>query len=273
MPIKDLPAIKQFTFPQFEVITPHTGHSFLVRSMTVSQESVLKESAVSPTKALSIVNQTIFECIENKEAPFNSLDGFEKNLSMVDRVALMYGLIIATYGETQKMNLTCPACDKSFEINANLTANTEVKLYQGKENFIDKTVQIELPASKYKVVLKVPTLYDEKTFSLAKGVSKELMNKIDDYLIIKQLIVPAIETLDNGEKVEKEMVINNILEIYTTICKLPARDRRFIYESWNDIFGGYGVNVSIPTICPDCGRETKIQLNVVEELFRQLARS
>ena len=268
---RDLPAMKKFDFPKYEVITPHTKHSFLIRSMTVNQENVLKESSVSASRALSIVNQTLFDCIEDKEAPFNTLEGFEQNLTMVDRTALIYGLIIATYGETQKLSYTCPNCGNRIEVEVNIPENTTVSMYEGNEPIITRRDVIELPVSKYKVVLGVPTLKDEKIFSLSKGVSKEVMNKVDDYLIVKKLIVPGTETSATGTELTQEYSIDNIFDIYTTVCQLPARDRKAIYNTWSENFGDYGVKVNIPIVCTACRTENESRMNVVEELFRQLS--
>lgn len=271
MQIKDIPEVKKFKFPTYEVVTPHTHKSFLMRSLTVNQESILKESSVSSVKAASIVNQILFECIENKEEPYNTIEGFEKNLTMVDRVALMFGLLVATYGEDQDMIFTCPDCRKEIKIKGNLPMNSNVKLYEGDENLLDKTVQIELPVSKEKAELKIPSLYDEKAFLLTKNISKEISSKVNEYIIIKKLMLPSTVIGEDGVKKDTIMVVDNLLEIYSHICKLPARDRKAIYAQWMEIFGGYGITIEIPITCPDCGRETTFQVNVVEELFRQLS--
>lgn len=268
--VRDLPTMKKFEFPVYEVITPHTNHSFTIRSMTVDQESVIKESSVSPVKLDTIISQTIFDCIENKKAPFNTLEGFEKNLTYRDREALIFGLIIASYGETQKYNYKCPNCEKEFEVEINLAENADVKIYDGSEDLINKEVTIDLPVSKYKAVVKLPSLFESKALYNIKGVDKSVIDKMSEYNIVKRLIVPGYETDKTGEKIEKNYVIDKLIEIYSTIKSLPARDRKAIQNAVIDMYGKYRLAINIPTTCPNCGHEFETNLDVTQELFRNL---
>ena len=196
--LKDMPTFQNIEFPVWEVVTPHTGHSVSMRSLTVAQEEVLKTSATTPVKTLAIINQIIYECMQEKGTkPFDTLENFERNITMADREALIYGLIIASYGETQDFSITCPACGKNYEIkNASLTENVEIKLYNNNESMIEKKVTITLPVSKYNAVLKMPTLYDERLFASSKGVGSDVLRKADDYIIVKSLDIPAKDDED-----------------------------------------------------------------------------
>lgn len=269
--VKDLPTMKKFEFPVYEVVTPHTNHSFTIRSMTVDQESVIKESSVSPVKLDTIISQTIFDCIENKEPPFNTLEGFEKNLTYRDREALIFGLIVASYGETQKYSYKCPNCDKEFDVDINLGENTDVKIYNGGEDLINKEVTIDLPVSKYKAVVKLPSLFESKALYNIKGVDKSVIDKMSEYNIVKKLIVPGYEIdTATGNKIEKEYVIDKLIEIYSTIRKLPAKDRKAIQNAVVDMYGKYKLTIEVPTVCPSCGHEFTTSLDVTQELFRNL---
>ena len=263
--------MKKFTFPVFEVVTPHTNHSFTVRSMTVDQESVIKESSVSPVKFDTIVSQTIFDCIENKEPPFTTLEGFEKNLTGRDREALIFGLVIASYGETQKYSYKCPNCGKEFEVEINLAENADVKIYDGNEDLVNKEITIDLPVSKYQAIVKLPSLWESKNIYNIKGVDKSLLDKMSEFNIVKKMIIPGTEVdKDTGEVKERNYVVDKLLDIYNTIKGLPARDRKAIQNSVIDLYGKYGVNVNVPTVCPSCGHEFETRLDVVQELFRLL---
>lgn len=263
---KDIPTIQTFELPKWEVITPHTQHSLLVKSLLVQQEEALKSSSLSTTKMLELINKTIFDCIDNKKAPFDSIDSFMKNLTLVDREALIYGLVISSYGEEQEFNITCSVCSKTFTQKANLTQNTDVNLYEGKEPLLKKEIKITLPVSKYEVTLQMPTLWDEYVFANSRGVSPEVLRKADDYLIVKQLDIPAV----NNKEPEKlqTLHINNIFEIYSYMRNLPARDRRIIYDSWKDTYGEYGIKVIVSTQCPHCGNRSEMFINMISELFR-----
>ena len=128
--VRDLPTMKSVHFPVFEVITPVTGVSFEVRGLTVAQESALYESAVSQQKYISMINQTLFECIENKVAPYDTLEGFEKNLTESDRYALMYGVLVSTYGDEIETTVVCRNCGKENKMKIKLSEYMTIEQYK-----------------------------------------------------------------------------------------------------------------------------------------------
>lgn len=268
MQVKDLPTMKKFTFPVYEVVTPITGNHFFVRAMTVAQESMIRESVVSDSKRLSIINQILFDCIEDKQPPFNTLEGFEKNLSSEDRAALLFGLAVSTYGEKQDYDVKCPKCGAQIKGTFLLPEIVELNMYNGDEDLLNKEVTIELPVSKYKAVLKIPTLYDERMILLTKGISKEVLAKMGNYIVIKKLIIPGVETDKNGETTEKEYVVDKAIDIYSTMNNLPARDSKFVFKQWNDLLGKYNITLKLPIYCSSCGEESTETIDPLMEFFR-----
>ena len=138
MQVKDLPTMKKFTFPVYEVVTPVTGRHFFVRAMTVAQESSIRESSVSDTKRLDIISRVLFECIEDKQPPFDTFEGFEKNLAHEDRAALMFGLAVSTYGDKQEYNLKCPKCGADIKGSFSLPEIVDLTMYDGDEDLLKK---------------------------------------------------------------------------------------------------------------------------------------
>ena len=51
------------TYPEYEVITPQTKHTFTLRSLNVQEEEKLKVSMISPQKIAEHLNQCLFESI------------------------------------------------------------------------------------------------------------------------------------------------------------------------------------------------------------------
>ena len=262
--------MKKFTFPVYEVVTPVTNKHFFMRAMTVAQESLIRESLVSDAKRLNIINQVIFDCIEDKTPPFTTVEGFEKNITNEDRMALIFGLTVATYGERQEYNVKCPTCNAEVKGMFVLPEIVELNMYEGDEDLLSKEVTIELPVSKYKAVLKIPTLYDEKILMLTKGISREVLTKMGNYLMVKKLLIPGVENSAKGESVEKEYVVDKVVEIYSTINNLPANDLKFIFKKWNELFGKYNITLKYQLICPTCGEEITNYIDPLREFFRAM---
>lgn len=266
--MKQAPKFDSFEFPVFEVITPHTNYHLKVRSLTVAQEEMLKTSAVSTLNMISLINQVVFECIQEKPEAIATLDTFERGLTVTDRETILYGMLIASYGENQKFTIQCPSCGNIYDVDGSLTDNAEIKLYEGKEELLKKNTTITLPISKYKAVLTIPTIRDEKSFTASKGISQDVVKKADSYLICKELQAPSSTTKENGEVDVKYFSIDNIFEIYAKMRELPARDRKTLTDSWTENYGSYGVTVKIPALCPVCTTRTESTLSMLGELFR-----
>lgn len=267
--VRDLPTMKSVHFPVFEVITPVTGVSFNMRGLTVAQESALRDSLVSLPKRLAMINQTLFECAEDKRPPYDTLEGFERNLTSGDRSALIYGMFVTTHGEEQKYKFKCPRCGKEFELTLRLSDYVKINAYKGNENLLEKEVTVTLPVSGYKAVLRMPTLWDERQANMVRNVDKDIVEKMSSYIIVKKLIVPGT-TIDPAtkEKVESEYVIDKTVEIYSTINTLPFSDNKKMFQTWKDNFGKYDVEVEVNNTCPDCGNEFKNPLSLYDEFFR-----
>jgi len=263
---KDMPQFQAFELPKWEVLTPHTLQKISMKSLLVQQEEALKTSAISTTKMLELINKIIFDCMDTHEAPFDTMENFMKSLTLADREALIYGLVVASYGEEQDFNVTCSVCSKTFTEKANLTQNVDIKIYQDKGAIIQKKVDVELPISKAIATLQMPTLWDEYIFANSKGVSPDVLRKADDYLTVKTLKILAKD--EKEPEKTKYLIIDNVFEIYAYMRTMSARDRKTIYKEWNTVFGDCGVRVHIPTLCPHCGNRGEMFINMVNELFR-----
>lgn len=263
---KDMPQFQAFELPKWEVLTPHTLQKISMKSLLVQQEEALKTSAISTTKMLELINKIIFDCMDTHEAPFDTMENFMKSLTLADREALIYGLVVASYGEEQDFNVTCSVCSKTFIEKANLTQNVDIKIYQDKGAIIQKKVDVELPISKAIATLQMPTLWDEYIFANSKGVSPDVLRKADDYLTVKTLKILAKD--EKEPEKTKYLIIDNVFEIYAYMRTMSARDRKTIYKEWNTVFGDCGVRVNIPTLCPHCGNRGEMFINMINELFR-----
>ena len=280
---KDLPKFEDFQFPTYEVITPHSKLHLTVRSLTVAQEERLRESALTAAKATALLNQTVYECITEKEPPLDTIYNFERNVSIIDREALLYGILVASYGEEQDFTINCSACDFQYTVKENITENVDIRLYEGRESLIAKTVDVTLPISKYKAVLCLPTLKDEREFATSKGISQEILRRADSYIIIRELHIPQKQIVtkqkpeenienesstNNSEDDKKYLVVKNVFEIYSYLRNLPSRDKIAIRKAWNEAYGNYGINLYVRGTCPNCGKSEENPVSLIAELFR-----
>lgn len=267
MQARDIPHFKQFDLPKFEVITPHTQYHIPMRSMLVEQEEMLKTSSLNPAKTIEMINHVVYDCMAEHVPPFETYEAFERNITMADREALVYGLIIATYGEVQEFTFQCPRCGKGANRKVNMTEPVVIKLYEGVERLLEKNPEIELPVSGAKAVLQLPTLLTERVFANSKGVGEDVMRKADDYIIVKKLLLPSADQANSdGSPVWFE--INTVFEIYSYMRRMPAGDRKFLYQEWARYFGDFGLTLNVPHICPQCDTRTEMYVNMIQELFR-----
>ena len=267
--VQDLPKFKQPELPKFQIRTPHSGLEMTVQSMTIADEEQLKTSAVSSERIVGMLNQITYNCIVPKEAPYDTFEKFESICSMMDRTTILYGILISSYGDEQTFSTTCKNCRKSYEVKGSLSKNINMNMYTGKAPLVQETRTVELPVSKYKAVIGLPTLRDERFYAAIKGVPQDVLRKADSYLIVKKLIRPGY-TMDksSGEEISKEYVIDNIIEIYSNMQSMCPQDRKGINKVWLEEFGVYKVDVVIPSKCPQCDTLNDTYVDFVHELFR-----
>ena len=245
--------------------------SYLLGKYMIEEEQHGSERAKYGSRVLDSLSDYLTEEYGRGFSRSN-LAGMRKfYLTYRDREALIFGLVVASYGSEQKYTYKCPNCGREFEVNINLEANADVKVYDGTEDLINKEITVELPISKYKAILKLPTLFDSKSIYNIKGVDKSVLDKMSEFNIVKKLIVPGTEVdKATGEVKESEYLIDKLVDVYTTIKKLPARDRKAIEKAVMDVYGNYKITISIPTVCPSCGNEFETGLDVTQELFRNI---
>lgn len=261
------PVTKQFEAPVFEVITPMTKRSFLIRSLTVGQEESLKGSALATsTQMVSAINNILYECIQNSDK--GSFDEFCRSITLSDREALMYGLLVASYGDEQRFNLQCGNCGEEFKEKISLSNAFKIKFWEGNKSVLETQIEQTLPVSNWKVEIGVPTVYDEFALMKSQGLSTAVISKMDFYMIVKKLIYITVQPGKDGVEKEIPSELKSIVDIYSKVKQLYAKDRKVIKDTWQDNFADYTVSVKEDKACPACGTPTSVEVNFLRELFR-----
>jgi hypothetical protein len=246
--------------PEYEVLTPHTGFSYNVRSMTVQEEERLKGSLVTGTKITDHLNKCLFECLVKKPEEIKDYDSWLKNTTLKDRDALLYGLYHITYEEIRNYEITCGSCDKAYSVTVKASETFNYNPYPDKD-ILTKTVNVPLQILKgVFVTIRQPTLIDE---SLAY---KTILTQNTDMLIESLIIKSIIQSPDVGDsRVYSDR--DDILDAYKTF---PAKDKREVYRVYRETFGKYGINLLMKASCIHCDNTEEITLDLVQNFFRMV---
>jgi hypothetical protein len=113
-------------------------------------------------------------------------------------------------------------------------------------------------------MIKQPTLQEElesiKSLSGSPGFSMDLLSET--------LIIDQFE--QDIEKQVEPLVISDKIDIVTAYQSLPARDKRVIYEKYNEEFGQYNITLKMKSFCIHCGAEEVSTIDLVENFFRMV---
>jgi hypothetical protein len=255
-------------YPEYEVITPHTHLSFSLRSLSVSEEEKLKGSLMTPTKITEHLNKCLYENSVQKPATITDYKSFLKSLSLKDRDALLYGLYHITYEEIRNYDIRCSSCRKEYPVTVKASEMFNNEPYVG-EDSLTKRLKVDLPVSKgVSAYIRQPSLDDEetaiRTLSATPGLTIEI--------ITETLIVERFEQLGEDAVVDvaDPVVYTSRYEIIDAYRSLPARDKRTIYEKYNEEFGKFGIKLKMRTFCTHCGFEEVVDVDLVENFFRMV---
>jgi len=251
-------------YPEYEVITPQTHLSFTTRSLNVLDEERLKGSLMTPTKVTEHLNKCIYETLVKKPDTIKEYKDFLKLITLKDRDTLLYGLYHITYEDIRNYDVKCKNCKKDFAVTVNASDTFSFNPYPA-EDILTRRVKIELPKSKgVSCFIKQPTLEDElvaiNSMSSRPGTTMEV--------ITETLIIDHFE--QNIEALVEPIVIdqrNDIIDAYRT---LPAKDKRVIYETFNEEFGKYETELRMRVFCQHCGTEDIVNIDLVENFFRMV---
>jgi len=251
-------------YPEYEVITPQTGNSFHVRSLTVQEEERLKASLVTPSKINDHLNKCIFDACVVKPDGMGTYDEFLRGTTLKDRDALLYGLYHITYEDIRNYDVTCGSCRKDYAITIKASATFDHNPYPGKD-ILSKQIDVKLPLSKGVIAtIKQPTLYDESVALKAMGIG--VSSNMD--LLTETLIL--IKFQHNPEDGGDSVVYSEREDVMDAYKSLPAKDKRAIYNKYREQFGQYGILLQMTTNCIHCGHNEQMDIDLVENFFRMV---
>lgn len=245
---------------QYFVKLPHSGYEFNVRGLLVEEEDEIKSSNTSTKRAAETIMKVLYKCISNdiktKDHPFGRFDTFCKNISIADRDAIALAVIEKTYESTHDMNIRCARCGKSFNETITLPECMTYKFYTGTTPLLQKRHVLEFPELKWKMYLKIPTLYDELK-TLNSNEKNDDIQRATEYIYI--------DKLEYQDKTDRDEIVNDVLtnyvQIYAMLKKQPAIIRKRIEKEYEKFRGDYGVNGQYETSCQYC--DSPILVNII----------
>jgi len=251
-------------YPEYEVITPHTHLSFTVRTLNVQDEERLKGSLMTPAKVTEHLNKCLYETLVKKPDSIKEFKDFLKLLTLKDRDTLLYGLYHITYEDIRNYDVKCRNCKKDFAVTVSASDTFNFNPYP-EDNILTKRIKIDLPKSKgVSVYIKQPTLEDEtesiKRMAQRPGITMDI--------ITETLIIERFE--QDIETSKEPAVFSDRIDIIEAYRKLPAKDKRVIYEKFNEEFGKYGTELKMQVFCQHCGNEDVVNIDLVENFFRMV---
>jgi len=251
-------------YPEYEVITPQTHLSFTVRTMNVQDEEKLKGSLMSPTKITEHLNKCLYETIVQKPDSIKEFKDFLKLVTLKDRDSLLYGLYHITYEDIRDYDVRCKNCKKDFSVTVSASDTFNFIPYPN-EDILIKRIKVELPKSPgVSAYIKQPTLQDE--MEAIQSMSSRPGSTMD--IITETLIIEKFE--QDIEEKNEPLVINERIDVIDAYRSLPAKDKRAIYERFNEEFGKYGIELKMQVFCQHCGTEDIVDIDLVENFFRMV---
>ncbi len=255
----------EVSYPEYEVITPHTGKSYTVRSLNVQDEEKLKGSLVTPTKVAEHLNGCIYSALISKPKEIDSMDSFLKNITLKDRDALLYGLYHVSYEEIRNYEINCKSCGKKHPVTVKASSTFNFKPYPNSKDVLTKTEKINLPGLKgVSAFIKQPTLIDE--INNIKLLSNRPGNTLE--LITETLIIDSFQEFSENSK--EPVIYKDRVDIMDAYLQLTAKDKRAIYKTYENTFGNYGIELKMSSVCPSCSHQDIYDIDLVESFFRAL---
>jgi len=178
-------------------------------------------------------NGTIFD--EILKRTIVDENGFKASeLVPVDKDGILFWLRIGAFGREYKIKRKCPKCNKTNQVIWDLADfdMPELNAEYAEEIIKNGEIEIELPVSKYKIKITVPTLGKEKKVKQNLELKKTKGEIDHDFLVTGKLLSVISAYLDENNNWERDSTkISQFL--HNKIKKI--QDTRFIIAKAKEI--------------------------------------
>jgi len=250
--------------PTYEILTPQTKQTFLVRSLTVADEEKLKASLMNESKILSHLNKCIFDAIAEKPEKYTFKE-FLETTTMRDRDALLFGLYHITYDEIRNYSVSCSKCGNNQDVTINASDTFSINPYDGKEKeILEKRIPVPLKLLKgVTIFIKQPTLHDENELMRKYSFSGTPPESVMDTLIIEKIE-------HTPEEATSPTVYTDARDIQDAYVTIPSRDKKVLNDAYKENFGKFNIELKMNVVCPSCGNKEVNNIDLVDNFFRAM---
>lgn len=214
--------------------TLHT--SVVVREITGTEEDIMSSGSLPGAQK---VTKVLANCLESVGPITGGMHQVVLDLTVGDRVYLMFAIRRATLGDEFPFTSFCPSCDKEGLYSEDLST-LKVKAMP---NPSQRIYDFNLPKSGMPVRFRVMTGADEEKLTKMKNTTDEQSLAL---LIRTELLNGKPPTLGD-------------------IKKLGMADRNFMRDQMNDNEGSLDTEIEIT--CEHCSHEYKQPLDIRQEGF------
>lgn len=250
---------------KYEVITPQTLQKYVLKALSYGDEIELQSAIMTSEASVSKhFNEILYKHLVEKPKEITSFQDFLSKTTIADRVALVAGLYHLSYGDEYITDTICPYCGSKNSSKITLSNFGSVQFYPGKPfEILDKTWDIELPISKQKCKLKVPTL-DHEQYVMEQSDMYSIPTNISNLLLYIRSLEFENQELQNTQ--------DSIVDLVTAIKILRPKDVRHIKKVIQDEISQYTFDIKYKVKCQNkkCNKEYIQTLDFVEQFLRSV---
>lgn len=206
----------------------YNGAYIKIRPMTFEDEKAMILSKKNKTDA---INTLLARCIEGINV---------HDLLIVDKLYLILKLREISYGDTYSATVSCSKCQTDNRLNFTLSDLPVTEL----DDSINELTEVELPVTKVKVVVRIPTVADEKYLISDTGLFDNIWR-----------FVVSIQGSEDPVLISK----------FLSDSRVPLRDMHALINliSLKD----YGVQTTVRFDCDKCSQPNIIGLPIGPDFF------
>lgn len=202
--------------------------SVRIRPMTFADEKAMASARRNKEDA---INTVLSRCVTGATVT---------DLVMMDKLFLLFKLRELSYGDTYSVLVNCTACNSENKLNFKLSNLPVNYLPDG----FQTPIEVELPATKLKVKLKLPRVSDERFF-------------LNEDLLFDNLWRFIVSIAD----IDDPVLITSFLKD----PRLPLKDIHKITKSLS--LDDYGVQTKVKFSCVDCKVDNVTTLPITSDFF------
>jgi len=199
-------------YPVYSVITPQTGLQFETRALNVSEVDKIKHSMITSIKANDILNKIIWGALETKPDHIKTYDSFLKNITTIDREALVYGVYISTFDDKRDLQLECrnPDCGKVSKVSVMMSKMFSMNPYPVSKAAKD-SYKMAKAVDKDSTDIDVERIIEREEAIVGESVKKKnkVVKFIDDEPANDKQVSDNVEP---EESIKKDPILENIIQ-------------------------------------------------------------